>query len=43
MPIELLYTTKELIKLRKSILFKAIISKEDLKTLNEIQLYFNKK
>tara|TARA_R110000772_G_scaffold9622_6_gene31539 strand:+ start:42 stop:173 length:132 start_codon:yes stop_codon:yes gene_type:complete len=43
MPIEFLYTTTELIKLRKSILFKTTISKKDLETLKEIDAYFNRK
>ena len=42
MPIEFLYTTKELIKLHKSLLMKMTISKEELQTINEIQNYFNK-
>jgi len=40
MKIEIFYTTKELLKIRKSILRKSVISNEDLKTLNEIKNYF---
>jgi hypothetical protein len=43
MPIELLYTDSELVKMQKRLLFKTVLSKEELETLSEIQNYMNKK
>jgi hypothetical protein len=43
MPIELLYTDSELVKMQKRLLFKTVLSKEELETLSEIQNYMNTK
>lgn len=43
MPIELLYTDSEILKIKKSILFKMVISKEELEILKEINIYLKKK
>jgi hypothetical protein len=42
MPIELLYTDSEIVKLHRELLFKTVISKEELKLLTEIQNYMKR-
>jgi hypothetical protein len=42
MPIELLYTDKEIVKIQKDILMKKVISSEELKILKEINSYMKK-
>jgi hypothetical protein len=42
MPIELLHTDSELLKIRTNLLKKMLLSKEDLKTLREINAHFNR-
>jgi len=41
MPIEFLYTDSELLKLRKRLLKKYVLTKEELSTLSEINAYCN--
>lgn len=43
MPIELLYTDKEIVKMHKKLLFKTVITKEELELLTEIQNYMQQK
>jgi hypothetical protein len=43
MPIEQLYSDSEILKIQKSILFKMVISKEELQILKEINIYLKKK
>lgn len=42
MPIELLYTDKEIVKIQKDILFKKVISNEELEMLSEINAYMKR-
>ena len=43
MPIELLYTDSEIVKIQRNLLFKTSITNEELEMLAEIQFYMNKK
>jgi len=42
MPIELLYTDKEIVKIQKDILMKKVISSEELEMLKEINDYMKR-
>jgi hypothetical protein len=42
MPIELLYTDSEIVKMHRNLLFKKVISKEELELLEEIQNYMKR-
>ena len=42
MPIELLYTDKEIVKIQKDILMKKVISSEELEVLKEINAYMKR-
>lgn len=42
MPIELLYTDREIIKIQSQLLRKYILTQEELELLKEIQEYLNK-
>ena len=42
-PIEFLYTDSELVKIERSLLFKTVLTAEDLMLLAEIKEYMNKK
>lgn len=43
MPIELLFTDKEIIKMQKDILLKSSQTNEELELLKEINAYMNRK
>ena len=43
MTIELLYTDSELVKMQKRLLFKTVLTQEELETLTEIQNYMDRK
>ena len=43
MPVEFLYTDSEIIKLQRTLLFKTVLTKEDLQLLNEIHEYLTRK
>jgi len=42
MPIELLYTDSEIVKIQKTLLLKTVLSKEELELLKEIQNYMKR-
>jgi len=42
MPIELLYTDKEIVKIQKDILMKKVISRKELDILKEINEYMKR-
>jgi hypothetical protein len=42
MPIELLYTDSEIVKIQKRLLLKTVLSKEELELLKEIQNYMKR-
>jgi len=42
MPIELLYTDKEIVKIQKDILMKKVISRKELEILKEINEYMKR-
>jgi hypothetical protein len=43
MPIELLYTDSELVKMQKRLLFKTVLTQDELNTLAEINNYMKRK
>ena len=43
MPIEFLYTDSEIIKLQRTLLFKSLLTSQDLQLLEEINEYLTRK
>jgi hypothetical protein len=43
MPIEFLYTDSEIIKLQRTLLFKSLLTAQDLQLLEEINEYLTRK
>lgn len=43
MPIEFLYTDSEIIKLQRALLFKSLLTAQDLQLLKEINEYLTRK
>jgi hypothetical protein len=42
MPIELLYTDSEIVKIQRKLLFKSTLNKEELELLSEIKAYMKR-